>query len=139
MSSNLQKGRIRANASPPRKRLLLAEYDLEFVGIHGVNTPRGCRSLLVERGPGESAREPKNRLGAIDATDFDQVGFEARFLSLETQPLALSELDRSLLQNCMAGDQQAWRQFCDRFASLILDVAEDTLRFANLSESQPQV
>ena len=42
-------------------------------------------------------------------------------------PLALSDLDRGLIDACLSGDQQAWKNFCDRFAGLILDVVHDSI------------
>jgi hypothetical protein len=47
--------------------------------------------------------------------------------------VALSDLDRELIKGCMEGDPRAWSSFCDRFAGLVLDVADETLAFAGVS------
>lgn len=47
--------------------------------------------------------------------------------------MALSDLDRGLIKDCMDGDPQAWKTFCDRFAGLVMDVVDDTLAFAGVS------
>jgi RNA polymerase sigma-70 factor (ECF subfamily) len=39
-------------------------------------------------------------------------------------PVALSNLDRELLQDCLSGSEEAWRGFCDRFVGLILRTVE---------------
>ena len=44
--------------------------------------------------------------------------------------MALSDLDRGLIKDCIEGDPQAWKNFCDRFAGLVMDVVEDTVVFA---------
>jgi RNA polymerase sigma-70 factor (ECF subfamily) len=49
--------------------------------------------------------------------------------------LALSELDRSLIETCVSGDAQAWRTFCDRFAGLVQDVVTDSIRLAQVGDS----
>jgi len=49
--------------------------------------------------------------------------------------LALSELDRSLIETCVSGDAQAWRTFCDRFAGLVQDVVTDSVRLAQGGDS----
>jgi RNA polymerase sigma-70 factor (ECF subfamily) len=50
--------------------------------------------------------------------------------------VALSDLDRGLIKDCVEGDPQAWRSFCDRFAGLVMDVVDDTLAFAGVSGPQ---
>ncbi|MFM8570076.1 MAG: sigma-70 family RNA polymerase sigma factor, partial [Pirellula sp.] len=47
-----------------------------------------------------------------------------------------SDLDRGLIKDCVEGDPQAWRSFCDRFAGLVMDVVDDTLAFAGVSGPQ---
>ncbi len=47
--------------------------------------------------------------------------------------MALSDLDRGLIRDCMDGDSQAWENFCDRFAGLVMDVVDDTLAFSGVS------
>jgi len=47
--------------------------------------------------------------------------------------VALSDLDRGLIRDCMDGDSQAWENFCDRFAGLVMDVVDDTLAFSGVS------
>ena len=47
--------------------------------------------------------------------------------------MALSELDRGLIKDCVEGSSQAWAIFCDRFAGLVLDVVDETLAFAGIS------
>lgn len=49
--------------------------------------------------------------------------------------MALSELDRSLIETCVSGDAQAWRTFCDRFAGLVQDVVTDSIRLAQVGDS----
>lgn len=49
--------------------------------------------------------------------------------------MALSELDRSLIETCVSGDAQAWRTFCDRFAGLIQDVVTDSVSLAQAGDS----
>ena len=44
--------------------------------------------------------------------------------------MALSDLDRGLIKDCIEGDPQAWKNFCDRFAGLVMDVVDDTVVFA---------
>lgn len=44
--------------------------------------------------------------------------------------VALSELDRGLIKDCIEGDPQAWKNFCDRFSGLVMDVVEDTVAFS---------
>jgi RNA polymerase sigma-70 factor (ECF subfamily) len=48
-------------------------------------------------------------------------------------PVALSELDRGLIKDCVEGSSQAWTIFCDRFAGLVMDVVDETLAFAGVS------
>jgi len=47
--------------------------------------------------------------------------------------VALSELDRGLIKDCVEGGAQAWATFCDRFAGLVMDVVDETLAFAGIS------
>jgi RNA polymerase sigma-70 factor (ECF subfamily) len=47
--------------------------------------------------------------------------------------VALSELDRGLIKDCVEGNPQAWKSFCDRFAGLVMDVVDETLAFAGVS------
>jgi RNA polymerase sigma-70 factor (ECF subfamily) len=49
------------------------------------------------------------------------------FLKSETGlAVALSQLDRDLLQDCLKGNDDAWRGFCDRFLGLIVHVVRHT-------------
>ena len=50
--------------------------------------------------------------------------------------MALSELDRELIRECMDGDPKSWRTFCDRFAGLVMDVVDDSLSFAGIAGPQ---
>ena len=43
----------------------------------------------------------------------------------------LSEIDRGLLKRCLAGEDDAWRNFVDRFLGLVLHVVDHAM------ESQP--
>lgn len=47
--------------------------------------------------------------------------------------LSLTDLDRGLIKECMDGNPQSWKTFCDRFAGLVTDVVDDTLAFAGVS------
>ncbi len=38
--------------------------------------------------------------------------------------MALSNLDRELLLDCLAGSEEAWRGFCDRYIGLIIHTVE---------------
>lgn len=38
--------------------------------------------------------------------------------------MALSNLDRELLLDCLAGSEEAWRGFCDRYTGLIVHTVE---------------
>jgi RNA polymerase sigma-70 factor (ECF subfamily) len=38
--------------------------------------------------------------------------------------VALSNLDRELLHDCLAGSEEAWRGFCDRYIGLIIHTVE---------------
>lgn len=40
--------------------------------------------------------------------------------------MSLSSLDRDLVRDCLRGDAAAWRTFCERFAGLIHQVAEQS-------------
>jgi len=53
------------------------------------------------------------------------------FRTPRNAPLALSDLDRGLIDACLSGDQIAWKNFCDRFAGLILDVVNDSISSRN--------
>lgn len=46
--------------------------------------------------------------------------------------MALSELDRKLLQRCLAQSPQAWEDFVDRFLGLVMHVVEHTGRVRSL-------
>jgi RNA polymerase sigma-70 factor (ECF subfamily) len=50
--------------------------------------------------------------------------------------VALSDLDRGLIKDCIEGDPQAWKSFCDRFAGLVMDVVDETLSFARSSSDK---
>lgn len=54
-----------------------------------------------------------------------------KFRTSRNAPLALSDLDRGLIDACLSGDQIAWKNFCDRFAGLILDVVNDSISSRN--------
>ena len=63
------------------------------------------------------------------------------FRTPRNAPLALSDLDRGLIDACLSGDQLAWKNLCDRFAGLILDVVNDSMNLAkqsgNPNQTQP--
>jgi RNA polymerase sigma-70 factor (ECF subfamily) len=40
--------------------------------------------------------------------------------------VALSEIDRRLLQRCLAGESRSWEEFVDRFMGLVLHVVDHT-------------
>ena len=42
--------------------------------------------------------------------------------------MALSEIDRRLLQRCLAGEPRSWEEFVDRFMGLVLHVVDHTAR-----------
>lgn len=50
-----------------------------------------------------------------------------KFRTPRNAPLALSDLDRGLIDACLSGDPIAWKNLCDRFAGLILDVVTDSM------------
>jgi RNA polymerase sigma-70 factor (ECF subfamily) len=52
--------------------------------------------------------------------------------------VALSELDRELLEHCLRGDPLGWQKFVDRFMGLVVHVINHTAqcRSANLSASE---
>ncbi|MEY2613801.1 MAG: hypothetical protein RL069_2613 [Planctomycetota bacterium] len=60
------------------------------------------------------------------------------FRTPRNAPLALSDLDRGLIDACLSGDQIAWKNFCDRFAGLILDVVNDSISSRN-TQAEPLV
>ncbi len=64
-----------------------------------------------------------------------------KFRTPRNAPLALSDLDRGLIDACLSGDQLAWKNLCDRFAGLILDVVTDSMSLAkqpdNYNQSPP--
>ncbi len=46
--------------------------------------------------------------------------------------MALSNLDRELLRDCLADDSDAWRGFCDRFIGLVIHVVYHTTNSWNI-------
>lgn len=47
--------------------------------------------------------------------------------------MALSDLDRQLLQRCIAGAPNAWEEFVDRFLGLVLHVIDHSSRVRSLN------
>ncbi|TWU02778.1 RNA polymerase sigma factor [Stieleria varia] len=47
--------------------------------------------------------------------------------------MSLSEIDRLLLERCLAGAPRAWQDFVDRFLGLVVHVAKHTASSRNLS------
>ncbi|MEE2781029.1 MAG: sigma-70 family RNA polymerase sigma factor [Planctomycetota bacterium] len=50
--------------------------------------------------------------------------------------MALSEVDRSLLDRCLAGEATAWRSFVDRFMGLVIHVVQHVARSRSLRLSE---
>jgi RNA polymerase sigma-70 factor (ECF subfamily) len=53
----------------------------------------------------------------------------------ETIKVALSEIDRRLMQRCLAGEPRSWEEFIDRFMGLVLHVVDHTARARSLAVS----
>jgi len=51
--------------------------------------------------------------------------------------VALSEIDRTLLQRCLANQPRAWRDFVDRFMGLIMHVINHTAQCRSILLSNP--
>jgi len=51
--------------------------------------------------------------------------------------VALSEIDRQLLDRCLTGKPQAWQDFVDRFMGLVIHVVNHTSECRSLRLSQP--
>ena len=47
--------------------------------------------------------------------------------------VALSDIDRRLLQRCLAGEPRSWEEFVDRFMGLVLHVVDHTLQARGIS------
>ena len=53
----------------------------------------------------------------------------------EVKPVALSDIDRSLLDRCLNGKPGAWREFVDRFMGLVVHVVNHTAQCRSLNLS----
>lgn len=53
--------------------------------------------------------------------------------------MALTEIDRNLLQNCLAEEPGAWRSFVDRFLGLFIHVAQHTAHARSVRLTQEDV
>ena len=51
------------------------------------------------------------------------------------KPVALSEIDRNLLERCLARKPRAWEDFVDRFMGLVLHVVDHTARVRSMQVS----
>jgi len=51
--------------------------------------------------------------------------------------VALSEIDRTLLQRCLANQPRAWRDFVDRFMGLVMHVINHTAQCRSILLSNP--
>ncbi|MEM1304365.1 MAG: sigma-70 family RNA polymerase sigma factor [Planctomycetota bacterium] len=51
--------------------------------------------------------------------------------------MALAEIDRRLLERCLAGTPNAWEDFVDRYLGLVVHVVSHTARSRSLKLSQP--
>lgn len=50
--------------------------------------------------------------------------------------MALSNVDRELLEQCFSGSELAWRMFCDRYLGLVVQVVAHTTRSFGQSAGQ---
>ena len=57
---------------------------------------------------------------------------EGRRLSIRIASVALSEIDRSLLQRCLARKPRAWEDFVDRFMGLVVHVVNHSAQSRSL-------
>lgn len=78
----------------------------------------------------QEGRRVRGALGAV--LDRDDAGRPPKVQRL----VALSEIDRNLLQRCLAGKPRAWKDFVDRFMGLVIHVINHTAECRSLRLSK---